>query len=122
VLIFNQIALLPIAYFIVLMCVVCTGVTAKLLAPLLIEVTSGSLQKLLSLRINIALTADEIIYHLFEQQLWANANKRIFLTLVPRMTRLPESRPVQRTNWEMPYRLTLFFPEKHWSGCPPNAA
>jgi hypothetical protein len=120
--IFHQIEFLPIAYFIILMWVVCAGIIGKLLGPMLIEVTSGTLHRLLERRINVHMTADEIVLYLFEQQLLANVYKRILLNLVVNLVRLFTERlviPLYRDAFNL--RAT-FFPEKYWSGCPPNAA
>lgn len=120
--VFNQIELLPIAYFLILMCVVCANVLAKLLGDRLIGMTSGSLRHLLSLEIDIPVTGDTIGYHLFEQQVIERINLRLLLDWGIDFTRwmLGEQNRLSPTTTSPP-KIALY-PQIYWSGCPPNLA
>jgi len=120
--VFHQIESLPIAYFIVLMWVVCANVLAKLLGDRLIEATSGPLHQFLSRRVNVRVTGDEIAFHLFERRLISNLNTQLLFTLLADFAQwmlvgslVPVPVEVLNFNKNM-------YPEKYWSGCPPNAA
>lgn len=119
---FNQIEFLPIAYFVVLMWVVCASVAAKALAPMLIELSSDSWKRILSLRINIHLTSDDIHFHLFEKNLLADTNTRLLISMDPRIARAIGSFQQAITTVESRTVREHFFPEKYWSGCPPKFA
>jgi hypothetical protein len=120
--VFNHLESLPIAYFIVLMWVVCANVLAKLLGDRLIEATSGSVQRLLSRKINMGVTGDEIAFHLFERRLIRTINTQLLFTLLTDIVQwilvgslIPVPVGVLNFNKNM-------YPEKYWSGCPPNMA
>src|SRR4051812_15052071 len=81
-LIFEQIEFLPIAYIMILMWVVFATVMSKLLGSYLIPVIPAPLQDLLSRRLNVAVSGDELAHHLFEQGLLANLNIQIAFTLL----------------------------------------
>jgi hypothetical protein len=119
-LIFNQLELLPIAYFIILMCVVCSNVLAKLLGARLIGATSGSVKSLLAAEIHVPVTGDTIGYHLFEQQVIERINIRLWLDWGLDFTRwmLGELRKQCPTESSNP--KTALYPQIYWSGCPPN--
>lgn len=120
--VFNHIESLPIAYFIILMWVVCANVLAKLFGDRLIEATSGSLQRILALKINMGVTGDEIAFHLFERRLLSNLNTQLLFTLLTDIVQwmlvgLLVPVPVEVLNFNK-----NMYPEKYWSGCPPNIA
>ncbi|MCE3236070.1 MAG: hypothetical protein K0Q50_2250 [Vampirovibrio sp.] len=120
--IFEQIEFLPIAYFLVLMSVVCATVLAKLLGWWLIEATSGPLQTLLSRRVNVPVTGDEIASHLFEQRQLSNINSQIIFTLLGDIVRWIGVVSLAPVPLEALNFHKHMYPEKHWSGCPPNLA
>ena len=120
--VFEQIEFLPIAYFLVLMWVVCATVLAKLLGWWLIELTSGSLQSLLSRRVNVPVTGDEIATHLFEKRLLSNINNQLVFTLLGDIVRLMGAVALVPVPVEVLNFHKHMYPEKHWSGCPPNMA
>lgn len=120
--IFEKIEFLPVAYFTIVMLVVCATVLGKLFGGLLVEATSGSVRNLLSRRVNVAVTGDEISFHLFEKRLISNLNIQILFTLLGDFalwivsgTLVPI--PAEDLNFHK-----NMYPEKHWSGCPPNLA
>jgi hypothetical protein len=119
---FAHLEFLPIAYFIVVMGVVCATVLGKLLGTLLVETTSGSLRMLLSRPVNVAVTGDEITNHLFEKRVVANLNSQLLFTLVGDFAQWI----VNGILVPVPAEDLIFhknmYPEKYWSGCPPNFA
>ena len=119
---FNQIELLPITYFIILMCVVCANVLAKLMGYRLINLTSGSLQQLLAVELNIPVTGDTIEFHLFEQQLIEKIHIQLLFKWNIDFTRWMGGEqnlfaPAEETS----PKISLY-PQIYWSGCPPNLA
>jgi|GEM_PF-2910088 hypothetical protein len=120
--IFAKLELLPVAYFLIVMWVVCATVLGKIFGGMLVEATSGSLRNLLSRRVNVAVTGDEIAYHLFEKRLISNLNTQMLFTLLGDFAR----RIVGGSLVPVPAEDLNFhknmYPEKHWSGCPPNLA
>jgi hypothetical protein len=120
--VFQQIESLPIAYFIVLMWVVCANVLAKLLGDRLIEATSGPLQQLLARKVNIAVTGDEFAFHLFERHLIANINTQLLFTLLADFVKWMLVGPLVPVPVEVLNFNKNMYPEKFWSGCPPNFA
>lgn len=118
---FHQIEFLPIAYFIVLMWVVCANVTAKLLGPILLERTSGKVNRLLSRRIPVELTGDELIGKIFEDKLLANLRVSILFLWARNFARLSCADRVVVYPVEAHALQKMLVPEQYWSGCPPNA-
>lgn len=118
--IFEQIEFLPIAYFLVLMCVVMATVLAKMLGWCLIELTSGSLRTLLSRRVNVPVTGDEIATHLFEKRLLSNINSQIIFTILGDCARWMGTDALVPVPVDVLNFHKNMYPEKHWSGCPPN--
>lgn len=120
--IFNQLEFLPVAYFIVLMWVVCATVLAKLFGGMLIEATPGVLQPILSRPVNIRVTGDGIVFHIFEKSLVTDLNTRMAFDLVRDFARLAGGGifvPAPAT----PFVLQkILVPEQYWSGCPPNSS
>lgn len=117
---FHQIELLPIAYFTVLMCVIAANVAAKLCGSLLIDATSGTLfNRILSRRVNVSLTGDEIVFHLFDRQLVASLNTRILMQLMRDLARLLGPGILVPLQAETIVLQKTRIPEKYWSGCPP---
>ncbi len=117
---FHQVEFLPIAYFTVLMWVVSANIVAKLFGPMLIRLSSGWLQSILSKKVNVSLTSDAIVLHLFEERLLSSLNSQVLLTLMRDLTRL------FGTSLKIPVLTEAFAlqkiqtPENYWSGCPPN--
>jgi hypothetical protein len=120
--VFHQIESLPIAYFVVLMWVVCANVLAKLLGERLIEATSGSLQRILSRRVNVPVTGDEMAFHLFERRLISNLNTQLLFTLLVDFAKWMAVGPLVPVPVEVLNFNKNMYPEKYWSGCPPNMA
>jgi len=119
---FNQIELLPVTYFIILMCVVCANVLAKLMGERLVNLTSGSLKQLLAVELNIPVTGDTIEFHLFEQQLIEKIHIQLLFKWNIDFTRWMgrekiKSIPAQEANPQI-----NLYPQIYWSGCPPNLA
>lgn len=118
--VFGQLELLPLAYLVVLTWVVSATVLAKLLGPTLVESTSGSIQQLLSKDVGINVTGDNLQEHLFERALLNALNAQILFHLVGDFARLiggAHLQPVLVVNHRAPKAM---YPEKYWSGCPPN--
>jgi hypothetical protein len=120
--VFHQIESLPIAYFVVLMWVVCANVLAKLLGERLIEATSGSLQRILSHRLNVRVTGDEMAFHLFERRLISNLNTQLLFSLLADFVKWMIVGPLVPVPVEVLNFNRNMYPEKYWSGCPPNMA
>ena len=120
--IFNQLEFLPVAYFLIVMSVVCATVLGKILGGLLLESTSGSLRKILSRNLPIAVTGDRITFHLMERRLLYDLNTRILFALMGRCTGWLTAEALVPVPVEcLPFRQNRY-PEKYWSGCPPNGA
>ncbi len=120
--IFAKLELLPVAYFLIVMWVVCATVLGKIFGGMLVEATSGSLRNLLSRRVNVAVTGDEIAYHLFEKRLIANLNTQMIFTLLGDFARrIVGGSLVPVPSEDLNFHKNMY-PEKHWSGCPPNMA
>lgn len=118
--VFEQLELLPLAYLVVLVWVIGANLVAKLLGPTLIGSTSGSVQKVLAKDLRIQVTGDNIHQHVFERALLSNLNTQILFHLVGGGARLSGGmtlQPVLLINHRTPQVL---YPEKYWSGCPPN--
>lgn len=118
----NQFEQLPIAYFLILVCVVCANVLAKFLGHQLIGLSSGHLKRLLTKNVAISVTGDSIHLHFFEQTLI----ERLRLHLVVHwgldytrwmMKERLKTKPVSILNFQV-----ALYPQIYWSGCPPNAA
>lgn len=120
--VFSQIELLPIAYFIVLMSVICANVLAKLLGDRLVCMTSGSLRRLLALQVNIPVTGDTISLHLFERQSIQQINTQLVFKLNIDFTRWMSGEKLKLSPTEPQSFLLQLYPQIYWSGCPPNAA
>jgi len=119
---FNQIELLPITYFIILMCVVCANVLAKLMGYRLINLTSGSLQQLLAVELNIPVTGDTIEFHLLERQLIEKIHIQLLFKWNIDFTRwMGGERNLFAPAEETSPKINLY-PQIYWSGCPPNLA
>lgn len=121
-LVFNQIELLPIAYFIILMCVVCANVLAKLLGDNLVRMTSGPLRRLLSLEVDIPVTGDTIGFHLFERQLIEHMNIQMLIKWSIDFTRWMGGERYSKLPTEDQNHHIALYPQIYWSGCPPNVA
>jgi len=122
-LVFSQIELLPIAYFIILMCVVCSNVLAKLFGNRLVRMTSGSLQRILSLEVHIPVTGDSIGFHLFERQLIKQINIQLLFKWSIDFTRwLSAGDGCRSAPMEDQKPIISLYPQIYWSGCPPNFA
>jgi hypothetical protein len=119
---FYNLELWPIAYFVITMWVVCSGVLAKILAGRLIDATPKPLKPLLSRRINVTWTGDHILDSLFESRVLADTHRYIRFALLPHLN--------LRTRISLPPMWALcsdnrrerLFPGKYWSGCPPKLA
>lgn len=119
--VFNQLELLPIAYLLVLSWVLCATVVGKLLGDSLIRSTSGQVQQLLSKKVRLQLSADSLHVHVFERALLDSINVQIVFHYIGDFARLvggARLQPVLVVNHRPPQPL---YPEKYWSGCPPNA-
>lgn len=118
--IFSQLEFLPVAYFLIMMSVVCATVLGKILGGLLLESTSGSLRELLSRNLPISVTGDRITFHLMERRLLHDLSTRILFSILGRypgwlMLKALVPIPVECR----PFRQNMY-PEKYWSGCPPD--
>jgi hypothetical protein len=120
--VFSQIELLPIAYFIVLMSVICANVLAKFLGERLVCMTSGPLRRLLTLQVDIPVTGDTINLHLFERQLIQHINTQLLFQLNINFTRWMSGEKLKITPTEPQSFPIQLYPQIYWSGCPPNAA
>ena len=121
-LIFSQIELLPIAYFIILMCVVCANVLAKLMGDRLVRMTTGPLKRILSLEVHIPVTGDTISFHIFEKQLIQTLNTQLLIQLNLDISRLLSGIQHQLNRAEPLSLSQKLYPQIYWSGCPPNLA
>lgn len=108
------------AYFITLIWVMGATVLAKILGPMLIRGTSGWLQNILSHRLKVDMTGDEIVFHLFEGRLLSDLNKRILFTLVRDFARFLGGSALISVPVETSAIRRILVPEQYWSGCPPN--
>ncbi len=117
---FSQIELLPIAYLLILLWVVCATVSAKLLAPVLVNATTGTPQRILSQKLNIQVTGDIITLHLFEEQALKTLNTRLLFDLVRDLARLAGGGIFVPVPTETHALQKILVPECYWSGCPPN--
>jgi hypothetical protein len=118
---FQHIGLLPIAYFLVVMCVVCCGIVAKTLGNSLIQAVPKPIGQLLAKSIGPQFTGDTILDSLFEAQLLENIRQRLLpLNL---KVRAAKSRvvPIDRKG-SLLNCLESVFAGKYWSGCPPKLA
>lgn len=119
--IFHQAESLPLAYLIVLMWVVCANVLAKLFSPLLVEATSGWLKRLLSRPLNVNMTGDKVVFHLFEKQFLKQVNQHLFFNLLGDLGCLPGSYALALQPVETGIVCREYHPARYWSGCPPDA-
>lgn len=120
---FHNLELLPIAYFIVVMWVVCSGVLGKLFGGYLISATSGPLRQMLSKRINVAFTGDTIVDSLFESCLLAGTRRRLLLVLLPHFRHKAEQCKLLVFNVvHIDSCRERLFRGHYWSGCPPNCS
>lgn len=120
--VFEQLELLPLAYLVVLAWVVGANLLAKLLAPRLIESTSGPVRSVLAKDLHIQVTGDGLYTHLFEQSILERLNAYVVFHLIGDLARLAGGtllQPVLIINHRTPKAL---YPEKYWSGCPPPDA
>lgn len=120
--VFSQIELLPIAYFLVLMCVVCANVLAKLLGDRLVRMTSGPLHRLLALEVQVPVTGDTIGSHLFEKQLLQQINTQLLFKLNIDFTKWMNGETLKLLSTKPHLFIVQLYPQIYWSGCPPNAA
>lgn len=118
--VFHHIDTLPVAYFIVLSWVVSASVLARLGGGWLVRMTSGPIRDILAIRVNVSLSGDEIVFHLFEKQTWLNLQAHVLAALVRHLSpvcqhTVPCPQPVPT-----PVLRKILIPEQYWSGCPPN--
>lgn len=118
--VFHQIEFLPIAYLIVLMWVVSANVLGKMLGWRLVQATSGSLHELLARQINISVTGDQISIHLFEKRVMRNLKIQLVFTILPDFLNQLEGLVLAISSLEALNYHKKMYPEKYWSGCPPN--
>jgi len=104
------------------MWVVCATVMGRLLAPRLLKRTSGRLNRLLSHRVNIALSGDKFIFNMFESQVLDTLRTQLLFRLVKDLVRLAGGGSLTPPPVEMWTLRKILVPEKYWSGCPPNRA
>ena len=102
------------------MWVIGANVLAKILGPILVDATSGSVKHLLSRRINILLTGDKLLPYVFEKQIFGNVNNRLWLELLSDLGFLADhcvlaTIPVETDSFRKSYH-----PGYYWSGCPPD--
>ncbi|HEY9685570.1 MAG TPA: hypothetical protein V6C52_01195 [Coleofasciculaceae cyanobacterium] len=117
---FSQLELLPIAYFTIVMWVVCATVLAKLFGFALVDATSGTLRRILSRPINIRVTGDGIVLHFFEARLVANLQTRLLFERARDFARLLGERLLAPVPTQAYVLQKILIPEQYWSGCPPN--
>ncbi|HEY9746877.1 MAG TPA: hypothetical protein V6C99_11745 [Oculatellaceae cyanobacterium] len=111
---------MPVAYLLILCWVVCANVLAKLFGPLLVEATSGWVKQLLSRPLNITVTGDSMIFHLFGKQILQAVNHRLFFELLSDLGRLPGGYALALQPAECSIGYKEYHPARYWSGCPPN--
>lgn len=118
--VFDQLESLPLAYLLIVAWVVCANIMAKLLSDKLIQSTSGRLRQILSRNLPVKVTSDNISQHLFENQVLETINAQVIFHFVGDFARLmggAQLVPVPLTVRRAPKAI---YPEKYWSGCPPN--
>ncbi len=118
--VFHQLESLPIAYLLVLSWVLCATVAGKILGRALLDYTSGSIQRLLSREVGIAVSADSLPVHVLEKAILHNLNVQIAFHCIGDFARLAGGsalQPVLLVNHRIPEPL---YPERYWSGCPPD--
>ena len=121
-LVFSQIELLPIAYFLVLLCVVCANVLAKYIGKHLVPFTTGQLHQLLVTDVHMPVTGDTIEAHLFDERLIRKINEQLQFNLHVDVTRWMSGETLTLLDIS-PARFTQrLYPQIYWSGCPPNLA
>jgi hypothetical protein len=119
--VFDQLELLPLAYLVVLTWVLSASIGGKLLGQWLVQASPEPVQKILSKRVPLTVSSDNIHLHLLERNLLNSLNTQIWFHLVGDFARLSGGvllQPVLVVNHRAPQAL---YPEKYWSGCPPNA-
>jgi hypothetical protein len=112
---------LPVAYLIILTWVVCANVLARLLAPSLINASSGWLRQLLTRPVNVVVTADKVVPHLFERQLLEQVKDRLLFELLGDLGYLGHRCALARQPVETQVFGKAHYPDRYRSGCPPNA-
>ncbi|WP_303673714.1 hypothetical protein [Vampirovibrio chlorellavorus] len=118
--VFHQLESLPIAYLLVLGWVLCATVTGKILGRTLLDSTSGSVQRLLSRDVGIELTADSLPVHVFEKAILDSLNVQIVFHCIGDFARLVGGSTLQPVLLVNPRTPEPLYPERYWSGCPPD--
>ena len=119
-LLYHIFGLLPITYFLVVLCVVCCGIVAKLFGQALIEASPEPVGRVLAKPIGVAFTGDRILDSLFETQLLDNIAHRLLSGLTAML--LGPSTPALALCTAGPQFNSRdgILAGKYWSGCPPK--
>ncbi len=120
--VFSQIELLPIAYFLVLLCVVCANVLAKYLGKHLVAFTTGQLHQILVTDVHLPVTADTIEAHLYDERLIRKINQQLQFNLHVDFTRWMSSETLTLLDVNPARFILQLYPQIYWSGCPPSVA
>ena len=118
--VFDQLEPLPLAYLVVLTWVLGATLVGKLLGQWLVKSTHGTVHEILAKEVPLRVTGDNLSEHLFERNLLHSLNTQILFHLIGDFARLSGGvilQPVLVVNHRAPKAL---YPEKYWSGCPPN--
>ncbi|WP_373531077.1 hypothetical protein [Vampirovibrio sp.] len=116
---FQHLELLPLAYLMVLSCVLFSNLVGKLLGHCLIQSTSGQVQQVLSKNVGIRVTADSLQDHVFEQAFLKTLNTQIIFHCIGDFARLLGGVLLKPILIITHRPSQLLYPEKFWSGCPP---
>lgn len=104
------------------MWVVCAFAVAKLLAPSLLNATSGWLHKALSSQIGLNLTSDRLGNDLFNRQVLWTLTRQLIFTLLKDFSRLICGSAIELRLIGSHILYKILIPEQYWSGCPPPYA
>jgi hypothetical protein len=97
------------------------NVLARIIGPLLVNQTTGSLHNILNSRVPVSTTSDQLVYHLFERSILASLNIQLLFTLYKDLASLFCSgiSTANCTEYLVPEKILI--PEKYWSGYPPKS-
>jgi hypothetical protein len=119
--VFDQLALLPLAYLLVLSWVLFSNLLGKLLGHTLIESTSGQVRQVLSKNVGIHVAADSLHSHVFERTFLKTLNTQLVFHCIGDFARLSGGVLLKPSLIITHRPLQILYPEKFWSGCPPCA-
>jgi hypothetical protein len=120
--VFHQLESLPIAYLMVLSWVLCATVAGKILGQTLLGSTSGSIHRLLSRDVGLSVSADSLHVHVFERAILSRLNAQMVFHYIGDFARLVGGSTLQPVLLVSHHPPEPLYPEKYWSGCPPDSS